>query len=297
MTTIRTIASAIDLVAAKSPTRLALTSPFQGGEKLTYQDLSRTTNALAAWLSTYGFEKNDLIVSDLPNTSENLLLQIACNRIGVGYGTAKDLEFMAKNFVKVQGAVSAVDSGFLAKVGLPFPYLSGEFLRDLIDNGLNAFMDEDLDEGDEFTNHAFYNSATGYTNQQALLHGSEAANALRITGDDTICISVTLCHPFGMGSAACSAFLSGAAIALPAVGGIQGCGVPSERAAATLSVLESEKCTILFADTHTLKALPEPSHRLSLRDGVVKIGSGTAFLSERREYGGVHLKTMGKEEP
>ena len=297
MTSIRTIAAAIDAIAVKSPSRLALTCPFQSAQKLlTYQDLSRTTNALAAWLSTYGFEKNDLIVSDLPNSSENLLLQIACNRIGVGYGTAKDLESMAKNFIKVQGAVSATGSGFLAEVGLPFPYLSGEFLQDLIDNGLNDYMDEDLDEGDELSNHGYYNTAVGYTNHQALLHGEEAARELNLTPDDTICIAVTMCHPFGIGSAACSAFLSGASIALPAVGGIQGCGVPSERAAATLSVLESEKCTILFADTHTLKALPESSQRLSLRDGVVKIGSGATFLKEKRTYGGVELRTIGKEE-
>ena len=296
MASVKTIAAAIDAVAAKFPSRLALTSPFQSAEKLTYQDLSRKTNALAGWLSTYGFEKNDVIVSDLPNISENLLLQIACNRLGVGYGTAKNLESMARDFPKVKGAVSATASGFLAEIGLPFPYLSGEFLQDLIDNGLDDYMDEDFDEGGESTSHGFYNTPTGYTNQQALVHGTEAAHELKVTEEDTICVSITLCHPFGIGSAVCSAFLSGAAIALPAVGGIQGCGVPSERAAATLLVLESEKCTILFADTHTLKALPEPSQLLLLRDGVVKIGSGATFLQEKREYGGVALRTIGKEE-
>mmetsp|Transcript_31841 Transcript_31841/g.52489 ORF Transcript_31841/g.52489 Transcript_31841/m.52489 type:complete len:303 (-) Transcript_31841:115-1023(-) len=297
---IQTIAAAVDAIAAKSPSRLALTSPFQSSKKLTYQDLSQKTNALATWLNRYGLEKNDYLVSDLPNVTENLLLQIACNRLGVGYGTAKNLESMAKQFPKVKGAVSASTSGFLAGVGLPLPYLSGDFLQDLIESLDNPVgMDEDeefFDVGDESTPHGYYNSATAYTNQQALTHGMEAVEELKITEDDTLCISITLCHPFGMGSAVCAALQTGACIALPAVGGIQGCGVPSDRASATLQVLESEQCTILFADTHTLKALPEPSSSLSLRNGVVKIGSGSTFLEDTREFGGISLKTIGKKE-
>lgn len=96
-------------------------------------------------------------------------------------------------------------------------------------------------------------------------------------------------------SGVCSAFSRGASIVLPAVGGIQGCGIPSERAKATHNVLESEKCTLLFADTHTLKALPEGLMGLNnLRGGICKIGSGSEFLEETRVYGGVTLKTMGK---
>ena len=85
----QTLAAVVDAVAARSPSRLALTSPFQG-QQMTYQQLSQTTNALAKWLSKYGFAQHDLLVSDLPNVSENLLLQLACNRLGVGYGTAKN---------------------------------------------------------------------------------------------------------------------------------------------------------------------------------------------------------------
>ena len=81
---------------------------------------------------------------------------------------------------------------------------------------------------------------------------------------------------------------------LPAVGGIQGCGVPSERAAATFDALETEKCTLLFADTHTLKALPDVPEKLNLRGGICKIGSGSTILEETRKYGGIKLKTMGE---
>jgi acyl-CoA synthetase (AMP-forming)/AMP-acid ligase II len=295
MASIRTIAAAVDSIAAIAPSRVALLSPFQSSVPISYLELSKRTNALAAWLSTYGFEKNDLLVSDLPNSNENLMLQIACNRIGVGYGTVKDLEFMAKHNTKVKGVVCTTPSSFLSKIGLPLPYLDGEFLQELMTDHLHDYLEEDIDEGDDMTCHGFYNSHVGYTNHQALLHGAEAAQQLEMTEHDIVCISVTLCHPFGIGSAVCSTFLKGGTIVLPAVGGILGCGVPSERANATLSTLESEKCTILFADTHTLKALPEPQKRLSLRGGVVKIGSGDTFLEETKNYGGVSLLTLGKK--
>lgn len=234
-------------------------------------------------------------MSDLPNISENLILQIACNRIGVHYGTTKNLEGMAK-FPKVKGAVCASSSGFLAETNLPIPYLSGEYLVDLIENGLEEYDQEDFDELDENAAHGFYNSTSPYSNRQALEQGRESAEELCMIEDDVVCISITLCHPFGIGSAVCSALSQGASIVLPAVGGIQGCGVPSERAKATFDVLQSEKCSLLFADTHTLKALPDEPMKLYLRGGVCKIGSGSTFLEEKRKYGGVSFKTIGKIE-
>ena len=291
----KTISSLLDVTATKYPNRLALLSHFQSPNSYTYAHLQHTTNALAGFLSTYGYQKHDLLISDLPNTSENLLLQMACNRIGVYYGTAKSIENMAE-YPKVKGAVCANSSGFLAETNLPVPYLGGEYLVDLIHNGgLEDYSLEEFDdENEEGTAHAFYNSTTPYTNKSALEQGRMAADELTMTENDVVCISITLCHPFGIGSGVCSALHRGACIVLPAVGGIQGCGVPSERARATLDVLESEKCTLLFADSHTLKALPEGSIGLNLRGGICKIGSGSEFLEETREYGGVKLKTMGK---
>lgn len=290
---VKTIAAALDAAATKYPSRIALISPFQTTEKLTFEDLRQKTNALAGFLTAYGYEKSDLLISDLPNISENLMLQIACNRVGIHFGTAKNIDAMAK-FPKVKGAVSATSSGFLADTGLQLPYLSGEFLLDLIDGGLDEFSQEHFEDGSEDAPHAFYNTTIPYTNQQALAHGREAAEELFMVEDDVVCIAVTLCHPFGIGSAVCSTLERGASIVLPAVGGIQGCGVPSERAEATFEVLEKEKCTLLFADTHTLKALPDKPERLNLRGGICKIGSGSTFLEETRKYGGVTLKTMGK---
>jgi hypothetical protein len=122
--------------------------------------------------------------------------------------------------------------------------------------------------------------------------------------DDRVCVSITLYHAFGIGSACSAALQSGAAIVLPAVGGLQGCGVPSQRAKVTLDTLVSEKCTLLFADTHTLKALHD--ERLTealqkanlsahLRGGVCKTGSGVDILSETVTLAGVTLETLGKQ--
>jgi hypothetical protein len=47
---------------------------------------------------------------------------------------------------------------------------------------------------------------------------------------DRVCVSITLYHAFGIGSACSAALLSGAAIVLPAVGGLQ---VKNRRAAVT----------------------------------------------------------------
>ena len=301
---VKTIAAVLDATALKFPKRAAVISPFQTSDVLSYDELRTKTNAVAGFLAAYGYETNDVLVSDLPNITENLILQIACNRLGVHYATTKNLESMAKNFTKIKGAVSATSEGFLAETNLPLPYLGGDFLLDLVNNNNGGALDDFQLETFDNTNdpnagsniHAFYNSSTGYTNDMAIQQGEQAAEELVIVEQDKVCISITLCHPFGIGSAVTSTMLRGAAIVLPAVGGIQGCGVPSERAEATFEVLENEKCTLLFADTHTLKALPDHPERLpALRGGVCKIGSGSDFLpNETLKYGGVTIKCIGK---
>jgi hypothetical protein len=301
---VKTIAGVLDAVALKRPTSVAIVSPFQtvsdAPVRLTYEDLRRKTNQMAGFLQAYGYERNDIMVSDLPNIAENLILQVACNRLGITYATTKNLEGMAK-LPKVRGAVCATGEGYLADTNLPLPYLSGQFLMDMMHgDGLTEFGLEDYDQedGENLAPHAHYNNTLPFTNEEALRLGEDAAWELAMIEQDIVCISISLCHAFGMGSAVCSALHCGATMVLPAVGGIQGCGVPSERAKATFEALEEGKCTLLFADTHTLKALTEfdKPERLSLRGGICKIGSGSDFLSETVTYGGVSLKTMGKKE-
>merc|ERR1719253_2271720 len=115
--------------------------------------------------------------------------------------------------------------------------------------------------------------------------GADALSALGLTADDRLLVSITLCHAFGIGSAVSSALQAGATVVLPGSSGIRGCGSPSQRAQVTLEVLASEKCTVLFADVHTLKALPPPgaADLSALRTGVCKVGSGADFLPDVRE--------------
>ena len=110
----------------------------------------------------------------------------------------------------------------------------------------------------------------------------EAAQKLETKPNDKVCCSVTLLHAFGAASAVGSAVVGDAAVILPEVGGIRGCGSPSQRAQVTADVIATEGVTQLFGDTHTLRALQDveaparASHHL--RTGVIKIGSGSDFL-------------------
>jgi acyl-CoA synthetase (AMP-forming)/AMP-acid ligase II len=333
--TVKTIAAALDATALRIPDRIALVSASpeflmstmtttDGDIKVddvplnrySYGDLRDKTNRLAGFLKLYGYERNDVIISDLPNVAENLMLQIACNRIGVAYATAKNLEGMAK-LTKVKGSIAASGSGFLAETSLSLPHLSGDFLLDLIhgtgggnDNslfGLDEFELEDYEQDGSFSDdieditalppHAYYNSTKPFTNQEALDMGKDAAWEIPMIEEDKVCVAITLCHAFGMGSAVCSTLQEGATLVLPGVDSIRGCGVPSKRAEFTLNALESEKCTLLFADKHTLKAFPDEDSprlkRLSLRGGVCKVASGSQYLEETVKCAGATLKTLG----
>ena len=71
-------------------------------------------------------------------------------------------------------------------------------------------------------------------------------------------------------------------------------------AAATMDAMGNEKCTLMLADSHTLKALPAglekpPEGMERFRGGLTKIGSGDAIgLGEPRTWAGVGFKTVGK---
>mmetsp|Transcript_32695 Transcript_32695/g.45600 ORF Transcript_32695/g.45600 Transcript_32695/m.45600 type:complete len:220 (-) Transcript_32695:273-932(-) len=130
--------------------------------------------------------------------------------------------------------------------------------------------------------HAMFGAAK-LTHESLIDQGRSAKDYLAMKETDSVCVSITLCHAFGIASAVSSTLMAGGTVVLPAVGGIRGCGNPNQRAEVTLSVLKSEACTLLFADSHTLKALPPPQAGDDLskfRGGVVKIGSGAEFLGD-----------------
>ena len=103
-----------------------------------------------------------------------------------------------------------------------------------------------------------------------------------------MCLPVTLNHSMGFGFGLLAAWHAGAALVLPS---------PAPDASATLAAVKSEACSILFADSHTLKALAHVGREQvpSLRGGLTKVGSGESFgLGEPRVFAGMGLVTVGK---
>ncbi len=80
-----------DKVAASAATSLALLSPYQSRfANMTFQQVSSATTFLSSHLTALKYQPGDVLVGDLPNVSENLLVQLACARVGVTYATVKD---------------------------------------------------------------------------------------------------------------------------------------------------------------------------------------------------------------
>jgi acyl-coenzyme A synthetase/AMP-(fatty) acid ligase len=307
----RILPLAIDAIANFAPASAAIISPNQPRfQLLTYQQLSTRTINIAIGLKALGYRRHDVLVSDLPNVAENLLLQIACSRIGVLYATVKDadalVELTAAAPQGVHGAVTTSAESFLGRASLAHAaVLVGESeaashaqISFESDDTAPSFVQENIPAG-QLTPFAYYNSLKPVTMEEVVDLGEQAARHLSVTPSDRVCVSITLCHAFGIGSAVSSALLNGAAVVLPAVGGIRGCGNPAQRAEATLSVLSSAHCSLLFADTHTLGALeackPNSAALSRLRGGVVKVGSGSDFLDGTVRLANATLSTLGKK--
>jgi acyl-CoA synthetase (AMP-forming)/AMP-acid ligase II len=231
----------------------------------------------------------------------------------VTYGTVKDAEGIDKLQQATNGSIKGVittdNNSLLSQISfLQSPLVvasdndANDTLQQLIEVetkcSSEASKSLDLEHQSVDVNWGYYNSTTGLTHAEVVRLGVASASHLKMTQTDKVCVSITLCHSFGIGSACAAALSSGATVVLPAVGGTRGCGVPSQRAEATLRVLASEQCTLLFADTHTLKALEplevEGSSLQALRGGVVKVGSGTDFMSSTSKYQGVPLANISQ---
>jgi acyl-CoA synthetase (AMP-forming)/AMP-acid ligase II len=312
---LRTIACALDRVASRAPLSLALLVPEQG-ISLTYTELSVATRTFASGLSKWGVRSGDVIVSDLPNTSENLTLQLAAARVGASVATVKNSDALHDLVSavdgrggRVSGCVSSSSESFLNAAGaaLPLGAVSAGSALDALMYGTTdaeaAVAEAVADVIAPSSPMAYWGSLEPLTHAEALSLGAAAAAELALQPSDRVCVAITLCHSFGIGSACTGALLSGAAIVLPAVGGIRGCGVPEERATVTLRVLAAQRCSVLFADTHTLKAfesiaLVEARQSLDLsamRAGVCKVGSGVDWLDPTVEFAGIKLRTLGKK--
>lgn len=313
-------ASSLASLGAPPPSALALLAPQQG-ISMEYGQLDLKARQLATGLEDLGYVAGSVIISDFPNTAENLLLQCALAHVGAAIATPpKDEAAMAALCAAhdVRGVVTV--DGMAPTAGpakaLPTVYLELEEGLRPASRGAVAFA--------ELLEHcpprggapaATPESLVGVFGTAPLSHaaaadlGADAASTLGLSAADRVCCSVTLMHAFGV-QACAAAFGAGAAVVLPAVGGIRGCGDPSQRASVTADVLATSGATVLFGDTHTLRAMaaaPAPAAMLALRTGVIKIGSGSSFLPGVREapapkggeplpleYAGVAMHAFGK---
>lgn len=315
----RTASSLASLVhgrAGHAPDSLAVVAPQQG-VSWTYGDFSQRATQVAGALASLGYSRGDVLVTDLPNSAENLLLQVAASHLGVAVATVTDATALdaLSQVGRVRGGVTHKTEGAAGMLGgasLPIsPVIVEELdgsLAQLTTAGSPPLAPVEVDSAAAL---GYWSSTTPLTNREAICEmGTAAKSRLNMGANDRVLVSITLCHAFGIGSAVGGSLLAGAAIVLPGASGIRGCGSPGQRARVTLQVLESQRCTLLFADVHTLKALPHPGQAdlTALRGGACKVGSGADFLEsvaeaklgpegEMRplEYAGVRLVAVGKK--
>jgi len=290
-----------DALRAQDPKALALLSPPRG-VRWTYADVGGRVSRLATALARHGYREGDIVATDLASVPENFLLQLACSHLGAAVVTLKSPANLAtlRKELSIRGSVSSGAGSFLGGEDFDLAEISVEpssgrlSFQEACEAVAGTSPPPNAGSGDSPL--GFYGSAKAVTNAQALSAGGAAKERLGMTSRDIVLVSITLNHLFGIGSAVSAALQSGAAVVLPEASGIVGCGDPSQRAQVTRGCLEFEKCSLLFADTHTLKALQaaDPAPLESLRGGVCKVGSGTAFLGETTQYVGVALELMGK---
>ena len=202
-----------------------------------YGDLDDRARRLATGLIELGYEPGAVIVSNIPNISENLILQLALSHIGGALATPRkgeDLQALTSKY-NVLGAICC-DDGSEAQEWAQGHRLPTISLGEQPPNDSPTVTFDELiacpprredPTSTGATLLGIFGSAM-VTNGEAISLGRAAASRLGTQQTDRTCVSVTLCHAFGIGSAATSAFSSGGACVLPAVGGIRGCGDPQQ---------------------------------------------------------------------
>ena len=284
---------------ARSSVAPALLSPQQG-VALSYLEIAQQAQGLSMGLKERGVGLGSIVATDLPNVSEALLLYLACARLGAAVATAPNAMVLSTLPTTPICAVTASNNSWLAEASFQAPAIvAGQpemnSMTALLSSGYTT--DNTVDDGIDRPL-GYFGTAIPLMHASALKQGQGMVHYWSIQPSDRICVSITLYHAFGIGSACSAAWQAGATIVLPAVGGLMGCGIPSQRAETTLCTLESQKCTLLFCDTHTMKAFGneslEKTDLSALRGGVCKTGSGTTFLKETIMLKGVTLATLGK---
>ncbi|CAE7811969.1 cry [Symbiodinium sp. CCMP2456] len=83
------LASLVSTQAAAGAARPAILAPQQG-ISWSFAELEQRAAVAAGALAARGVARGSTVVTDLPNSADNLLLQVACSRLGAAVATAKD---------------------------------------------------------------------------------------------------------------------------------------------------------------------------------------------------------------
>ena len=218
----------------------------------------------------------------LPNSPENILVQLAASFCGVNVVAVRTADQIAAlDDLQCKGLITNLknhlSSGEVPRASIIPPIVveppasiipsiaidasdtaqpTGEFLRfdELLATPANDIpaalgtVDRDV-----FDRMYYYGLPTGVSEQKLLQTGGEAGVALNLLPTDRVCLPITLNHTFGFGSGVLGAIGRGAAVVLADE---RSYGRASSEQ--TYQTLASAMCTVLFADSHLLESLPEP---------------------------------------
>jgi fatty-acyl-CoA synthase len=260
----QTIGQNLAATVARHGDREALVVPFQD-VRLTYEELAHEVERVARLLLSMGLEKGDRLGIWSPNCAEWVLVQYATAQVGVilvnlnpAYRTSEVQYALAQSGCRaVMAAPSFKTSDYRAMLQEVRPelpaleevlYFGAEGWDDVLERGADVGDDQlrAREAGlsfDDPINIQYTSGTTGFPKGATLTHHNILNNGYFIgegcayTEDDRVCIPVPFYHCFGMvlGNLACTTH--GATIVVPA---------PAFDPAATLQVVEAERCTSLY---------------------------------------------------
>ena len=94
----------LSAIRRAAPMALALEAPRQS-VLWSYGELHQRVRQLAGGLRELGVGRGDVVASDLPNVTENLLLQLAVAHLGASFASAKDEKSLLAAVGEVRCAV------------------------------------------------------------------------------------------------------------------------------------------------------------------------------------------------
>ena len=282
--------------------------------KMTYGELAERANAFAAAMEELGYDATSKPLGvRVRNGPEALVAYLGTALCGARAKTCKtreDAREMFGNGATRGTLVEFADADVAGEIlGAHEPIaVYGGGMRDKVITWevLHAAYKgraarEDAEPGEEIPDAEYFFNSDKPTRGNVLVRNAMAASgALRIARGDSVCVPVPLAHAMGLGFGALAALASGARLVLPPTLGSAADGDAARDAmcAATLDVLRSEKCTLVVADSHVVRAARDRGARAdgyeALRGGLTKVGSGDVIgAAPAVPFLGVDLLTVG----